>query len=395
MIKTERMQKNLWNFIENIIYLLGIKMKRFFAGVSVFFVSFILFAADIVSFDDLRIKYEKLLSEQTVENLSDFSELLDVFQTGDFFISVSRKRSSYKESFYVLDQNVKDALNAFESPWVSDAETDAFSIDVSDISGPFSNFMIQQYAYVTYSSFILRTILIVLSSVFILLFVFVILYLRISRQKKLALIQTKYILQGQESERRRISGELHDTIAQNLKIQNLQLLNAKDMISEKSDVYDEWNKILESSEENMILIRDICRNLFPPDFENQKLQWILKDFCMGVENKFNVPCTFFVSKDCPADSFSSENKLHVFRIIQEAVNNAVLHSGCKSIDVSVTKKMISVKDDGLGFNVSETLSNQTGHFGLRSIIERSRILGASCEIKSDKTKGTEINIMFK
>lgn len=103
-----------------------------------------------------------------------------------------------------------------------------------------------------------------------LFFIFILSYFRISRQKKLAFIQTKFILQGQESERRRISGELHDTIAQNLKIQNLQLLNA----------------------------------------------------------------------------------------------------------------------------VAETLSKQNSHFGLRSIIERSRILGATYEIISAKNEGTEINIIF-
>lgn len=369
-------------------------MKRFLALVFVFLYSSFLFSADIISFDDLRKNYETLLAEQTVENLSGFSELLDVFQSGNFFMSVSKKRAAYKESFYVLDQKVKNALNELESPWIWDSETDAFLFDVSDISEPFSNFMIQQYAYITYSSFILKTVLVVLSSIIILLFIFTFLYLKISRQKKLALIQTKYILQGQESERRRISGELHDTIAQNLKIQNLQLLNAQDYFPKESSALEDWSRILEVSEENMILIRDICKNLFPPDFESQKIQWILKDFCIGTEKKFNVTCTLFVSKDCPVDSFNTEKKLHVFRIIQEAVNNSALHSGCKTIDVSVTKKMISIKDDGHGFIVSEILSSRSNHFGLRSIIERSRILDASCEIRSDKTLGTEVSIVF-
>ena len=370
-------------------------MKRFFTVVYIFLLNTFLFSADIVNFDDLRIKYENLLTNQTVENLSDFSELLDVFKTSDFFTSVSKKRTSYKEAFYLLDENVKNALNVFETPWISDNESGENLINVLDISGPFSNFMIQQYTYVTYSSFIFKTLFIVISSVLILISIFVILFFRISRQKKLALMQSNFILQGQESERRRISGELHDTIAQNLKIQNLQLLNTQDMIPENSAVAKEWNKLLETSEENMLMIREICKNLFPPDFENQKLQWILKDFCMNIEKKSGCSCTLFVSKDCPVDSFSSEHKLHVFRIIQEAVNNAILHSGCKFIDISVTKKMISIKDDGHGFNVAETLSKQTGHFGLRSIIEHSRILGTSWEIKSNKAEGTEINITFK
>lgn len=369
-----------------------IKMKRFFAFISFFLTGTFLFSADIVSFDDLRVKYEKLLANQTIENLSNFSELLDVFQTSEFFTSVSKRRTSYKESFFVLDQKVKDTLNNFESPWISDEESNITLLEISAISEPFSNFMIQQYSYVTFSSFILKTILIVISTIFILILVFLLLYLQISRQKKLALLQTKFILQGQESERRRISGELHDTIAQNLKIQNLQLLNTKDKIPENSSVMDDWNKILEVSEENTILIHDICKNIFPPDFESQKLQWILKDFCNEIEKKSDCSCTFFVSKDCPVDSFSSENKLHIFRIIQEAVNNAVLHSECSSIDVSVTKKMISVKDDGHGFNVADFLAKQSTHFGLRSIIERSRILGATYEIKSKMNEGTEINI---
>lgn len=368
-------------------------MKRLVFVLIIFLFTLSGFAADLVTFEQVQKGYENFLNSQTEEALQEFSELLDVYRFGDYYQSVQKKSAEYKKSFETLDDTVKQILGTMESPWLSEENNLENSFRASDISGPFSNFLIRHYSYTIRSAFILRASLLAVLFFVLILFVFVLLYARVKRQRQNALLQSKYILQGQENERRRISSELHDTIAQNLKIQRLQILNAKDLIEENEQIKEQWKELFDSAEKNMIQIRDICQNLFPPNFEQQKLEWILQEFCKNTELKHKVGCTFFISKESDVDLLSSENKLHVFRIIQESVNNAVLHGNANHIDIAVTKKMISIKDDGQGFNVSETLATQTNHFGLRSIYERSRILGASCHIESSG-EGTEVNIQF-
>lgn len=355
--------------------------------------AFKVFPADLVTFEVVQKGYEDFLNIQSEEALQDFSELLDVFRSGDFYQSVQKKSAEYKKSFDVLDDAVKQILGNMESPWLSGENNQENSFKASDISGPFSNFLIRHYSYTTRWAFISRAILTGFLIFIFVLLIFLLLYARVKRQRQNALLQAKFILQGQESERRRISGELHDTIAQNLKIQRLQILNTKDYLPKDDFLLARWDELFSSAEQNMTQIRSVCQNLFPPNFEKQKLEWILQDFCKNTELKHNVNCTFFISKESEVDALSSENKLHVFRIIQESVNNAALHGGANNIDIAVTKKMLSVKDDGHGFNVSETLATQTNHFGLRSIYERARILGASCHITSTEN-GTEMNIQF-
>lgn len=368
-------------------------MKRLVSVLIIFLFTLKFFSADLVTFELVQKGYEDFLNTQTEESLQEFSELLDVFQSGEYYQSVQKKSVDYKNSFEALDEAVKQILGNMDSPWLSEDNNFENLFKASDISGPFSNFLIRHYSYTTKSAFVLRASLIGILVFLMLIFVFVLLYARVKRQRQNALLQSKYILQGQENERRRISGELHDTIAQNLKIQRLQILNTKDLISENVELENQWVELFNSAEQNMSQIRDICQNLFPPNFEQQKLEWILKEFCKNTELKHKVNCTFFISKEAEVDMLSSENKLHVFRIIQESITNAVLHGNAKNIDVAVTKKMISIKDDGHGFNVSETLATQTNHFGLRSIYERTRILGAVCHIESSP-EGTEVNIQF-
>ncbi len=369
-------------------------MKRPVLFLMLFLFSLKAFSSDLVTFELVQKGYENFLNTQSEETLQEFSELLDVFRWGDYYQTVQRKSPEYKKSFDALDEAVKQILGNMESPWLSNESESESTFKASDISGPFSNFLIRHYSYTTRSAFVVRIILAAVFLFIFILLVFLLLYLRVKRQKQNALLQSKFILQGQESERRRISGELHDTIAQNLKIQNLQLLNSRDMIPENSSAGIEWDRLLESSEKNMSLIREICQNLFPPDFEKQKMDWILNEFCKNVARQRGLNITCFVSKDSTVDSLPLEKKLHVFRIIQECVNNGAVHGKCSNIDVAVTRKMISVKDDGVGFNVQETMATQSNHFGLRSIYERSRILKSSCRIESGEG-GTEITILLK
>jgi signal transduction histidine kinase len=81
----------------------------------------------------------------------------------------------------------------------------------------------------------------------------------------------------------------------------------------------------------------------------------------------------------------------IYRIVQEAVNNAQQHSGARSVKVNVTQQWtyihISIRDDGKGFDPAITKKRR---YGLQGIHERARLLGGSAIIDTSPGKGTEI-----
>lgn len=373
-------------------------MKRIFVFLFLYFNLFLLFPQSLtVSFNDIKENYQGLIKQPNLKNLRTFSIQLDNYSMKKEFISTAEKHPAYKTTFDELNDSVKMQMSMFPNPWMQDAEDVSLIYDINEISLAFVNFTLEENTISTKSGFMLRMLLMSGSAIIFVLAVAFFITSRILRSKKEAILQSKYNLQGQEAERKRISEELHDTIAQNLKAQKFLILNAKSS-QLKNDAATEniqaWEEIYKNSTENLKDIRSICQNLFPPDFANQKIEWIIAELCISVQKKSSVQISYSVNPENPVDNFSPENKLHLFRIMQESVNNAVNHSGCSSIKILLDAKKLEIKDDGNGFDVNHTIQTKTDHFGLRSIQERANLINAKCVIKSD-SKGTVVEILFR
>jgi signal transduction histidine kinase len=89
---------------------------------------------------------------------------------------------------------------------------------------------------------------------------------------------------------------------------------------------------------------------------------------------------------------------HLFRIGQEAVNNALKHAHAKTIQINLcyTEKLVrlSVCDDGVGFDQSAVLAGTVGqHLGLRSLRDRARKMGGQLTVVSESGKGATIEVV--
>jgi signal transduction histidine kinase len=101
--------------------------------------------------------------------------------------------------------------------------------------------------------------------------------------------------------------------------------------------------------------------------------------------------------------YPSKVELHLFRIAQEACENALRHAQAENITISGTLLFeeidLRLKDDGVGFDVGENLQLDVlianKHFGLAGMIERAAIIGAEVRIESGREKGTKIRIVWK
>ena len=226
-----------------------------------------------------------------------------------------------------------------------------------------------------------------LASLFTALFLIVVVYITRQKQKKLKLEKenvqqyTKQLLEKTEEERKRIASDLHDSVSH-------ELLSLKNSFEEKNDITNTKIDAIIND------IRIISRNLHPILFDKIGLKASVEQL---VERAQSVN-DFMVTAEINYIQFlSTSDELQVYRIIQEALSNIIKYSNAIAAKITISDKndsvFIEIKDNGKGFNVSETLNSRNA-FGLHNIIERSRAIGGEAKINSD-SKGTIIFIEIK
>ena len=192
---------------------------------------------------------------------------------------------------------------------------------------------------------------------------------------------TKNLLDKTEEERKRIASDLHDSVSHELLALKNSFENNHIQLNEKVDT------IIND-------IRAISRNLHPVMFEKIGLVNSLEQFIERIENTHQ----FMISSEFNyQNSLTSEKELQVYRIVQEAVTNIIKYANAIAAKITIleTSENVSVEiiDNGVGFNVEETLNSKDA-FGLHNIIERSKAIGGNATISSSN-KGTKIVIEIK
>ncbi len=216
-----------------------------------------------------------------------------------------------------------------------------------------------------------------------------------NNRAQLQLLSEK-LLEVQESERRSIALELHDHIGQILTALKLKLQTQKYSIDEKYHSYIEEDKELV----DLILksVRDMSLDLRPAMLDDLGLVPTLEWYITRLTNDTNVPITL----DIPIRDKRYPEKVETvcFRVIQEAITNALRHAKADHIDVSVhevdTHLQVDIKDRGDGFDVEEAFAKGTKgeSLGILGMRERVEILGGNFRIESIPQQGTHIHIQL-
>lgn len=204
---------------------------------------------------------------------------------------------------------------------------------------------------------------------------------KIKTENKRAQQYTKQLLDKTEEERRRIAGDLHDSVSH-------ELLNLKHSLGENTPAAGEKIDTIIKD------IRSISRNLHPVMFEKVGLSASINQL---LDRAQSVNQLMVTSDIVYSGSLSVSEELQVYRIIQEALSNIIKYAQAVAAKIIIREGdgelMIQIKDNGSGFNVAETLSRKDA-FGLHNIIERSKAIGGTAKIQSDKN-GTIITIDLK
>lgn len=206
--------------------------------------------------------------------------------------------------------------------------------------------------------------------------------------------QLHAIIVTQEEERKRIAQDLHDDISSKLNIVSLNshLLTSPNLTeAETSEITENIITLTTKALENS---RKIAHNLLPPVFEKFGLNAGVEELCEEFESSKAVKT--YYKNEIDFDDQDIDRHLHVFRILQELMNNSLRHG--KATEISIAFKNIdgintcTYEDNGVGFD-SKNAENQKG-LGMKNIDSRVSFLNGTIEIKSEIGKGIDVIFTF-
>jgi len=208
---------------------------------------------------------------------------------------------------------------------------------------------------------------------------------------------TRQLIDSMEAERKRIANELHDSIGQELLIIKNRALLALSDLKNKNNVKEQLNEISHTASRAIQETREITNNLRPYQIDRLGLKKSLESIIGRAARTTTIS---FTSDIDPIDNLiPKEMEIHVYRIIQECVNNIIKHAHATSGKVTIkrwyNRLNIDVEDNGIGFDVlSQKIKNERG-IGIQGIVERIRFIGGTMRIESNPGRGTRLLITIK
>ncbi len=192
------------------------------------------------------------------------------------------------------------------------------------------------------------------------------------------------ISNGEEKERLRLAGELHDGMASNLVALKVKLEDAK----YKDDAgHQQMLLLLQQVHKE---VRSIAHNLSPIDFTVVPVQNAIENFCQSISTP-TLPVTFYTNSK--ENLLKNTSSLIVYRTVQECIQNAVKHAEATTINAQCLinaekqKVMITIEDNGKGFELDGKM--QTAFLNLKKRIQQ---IGGELEIESQPGVGTSLFI---
>ncbi len=205
----------------------------------------------------------------------------------------------------------------------------------------------------------------------------------------------KMIITAQEQERERIAQEIHDGVMPFLGALPLGLTQIEKKVQTNAPA-DTIISICETYCERAVgtakELRSIMRHLQPPLVGATHLGLAIRAFTQEICSLYNVEATIKGAEMAyPLDEFTAR---HAYRIIQQAITNALQHARPTALEVSISAHengwTCCVTDNGNGFDLQQPL--QRPGFGLFSMQERARIIGATLVIDSHPGHGTTVTL---
>ncbi|MBP7526629.1 MAG: sensor histidine kinase, partial [Syntrophorhabdaceae bacterium] len=211
-----------------------------------------------------------------------------------------------------------------------------------------------------------------------------------TRRKRLE----REILEISGREQRRIGQDLHDSLCQHLAgigfmSKVLERKTATQQLIKPEDVIE----IVDLIDQAITLTRGFARGLNPVRLEADGLMMALIELASNMEKLFGIACAF--TYDRPILLSDNAAATHLYRIVQEALNNAIKHGKADKVTISMKQDgdacVLTIEDNGVG--IGNTAGQGKG-MGLNIMQYRASMIGAVLEIRNNAAGGALISCTF-
>ena len=218
------------------------------------------------------------------------------------------------------------------------------------------------------------------------------------RQRTIALTQEilertrleKELLDISERGQRQIGHDLHDSLGQHLTATAFACQDLAEQLEQKSpEEAAAANHLVKMVEESINLSRTFARGLIPVEMEAEGLMGGFQELAQNISRQFKITCDF----ECPHPVLLRDNTvtMHLYRIAQEAVTNAIKHGKARRVVISLVADpetiYLKITDNGAG--LPKPPANGTG-LGLRIMAHRASMIGADFKIESMPGGGARV-----
>jgi signal transduction histidine kinase len=203
------------------------------------------------------------------------------------------------------------------------------------------------------------------------------------------------ILWAQEEERKQISRELHDEIAQTLAGINVYLAALKtDATGNRGSLIRNIARTQRLVEKSVDIVHRFARELRPALLDDLGLIPALHSFLNAYTKRTRIHIRF--TAFAGVERLNGNKRTVLYRVAQEALTNVARHARANRVEVSLRKfpgaVRMEIRDDGKSFRVDRVLSaKKNRHLGLLGMRERVEMVGGSFSVESEPGKGTTIH----
>ncbi len=202
---------------------------------------------------------------------------------------------------------------------------------------------------------------------------------------------TKLLMATVEQERKRIAQELHDSSGVQLSAIRMKLTHLQDQLDDPR-VAEDIHKLMQDVDRVNADIRTISHNLMPISLSKLGLKAAIQELVNHIKSSYpNIKFNLFQQYD--SKNLSANMEVHIYRIIQELLNNMVKHAQATEINIQLidneSELIISLEDNGKGFVYAP---ENTMGLGLKSILTRSQLIGGKFEVDSKLDAGSFFSI---
>ncbi len=211
------------------------------------------------------------------------------------------------------------------------------------------------------------------------------------------------VLKAQEIERRRLSSDLHDGVSQTIfaAIMRLRLASAGRQVGTEPapTPESEMNAVADDLSGALKDLRRTVAGLRPEMLDQSPFTHVLADYCAEVEGRSPADVLFSDETTGEAENLPLEVREHLFRLVQEAVSNALQHGKASFVQVTLSPSSrrpgwlrMRITDNGCGFDLAVGETDDRLHLGLRTMEERARMVGGALRIDSSPGRGTLVTV---